>query len=205
MNLVCNVIRRTSILVLWLPQFRTTGLGHPFHSAPMIVLACRSRVRATELCSIASSLQMASASPAPTPTVISLCLALAPLNHMKRSEPDYGTDVSKEQSVSRQDCFFIELLFFFSPRSFRTRCSSTRTTDRWSATPTALCWTSRPSRRHISCPLPSWLMSMETLIHRGRTHLDHISLWVELCVQTCTIGSEVVEVECKAWTLLLES
>lgn len=63
------------------------------------------------------------------------------------------------------------------PHSFQTRFSSTQTTDRWSGTPTALCWMNRHSRHPISCPHPSWWTWMETPIHQGRP-------WLSLCFTT---------------------
>lgn len=88
-------------------------------------------------------------------------------------------------------------LICFCPHSFQTRCSSTQTTDHWSGTPTASCWMSRPSRRHISCPLPFWWTWTETLIHQGRRDLLCVSLH-EFSPPSWTVGSHFVQLICSA-------
>lgn len=54
---------------------------------------------------------------------------------------------------------------------FLSKCFSIRTTGLLSATLTTTCWTSRRSRRHTSCPHPSWWTST------GILTLQTISAW----------------------------
>lgn len=132
-------------------------------------LSPRSRARVTALFSTVNSHRTGSASPALTLMDIFSSLASAAPSPMRRQGDTCCMHDTAETSGR-------SYLICFCPHSFQTRFSSTQTTGRWSGTPTALCWMSRPSRRHISCPLPFWWTWMETLIHQGRVDLLDVSL-----------------------------